>query len=164
MALDSVVGVDIHDAATADLDARTLYEILALRSAVFVVEQDCVYLDADGRDLEPDARQLWIERDGSVVATLRLLRDPDGCARIGRVATAGPARRGGLAEALMRRALELAPSGDVVLGAQSYLEPWYARFGFVRDGEDYLDDGIPHLPMRLRRPLPSGRLRHDEAN
>jgi ElaA protein len=40
---------------------------------------------------------------------------------------------------------------EVVLGAQSYLETWYAEFGFVRDGDDYLDDGIPHLPMRLRR-------------
>ena len=64
--------------ALADLDPATLYRILALRSDVFVVEQDCVYPDPDGRDLEPDARQLWIERDGAVVATLRLLRDPDG--------------------------------------------------------------------------------------
>jgi ElaA protein len=143
--------MDVQDSATADLDARTLYNILALRAAVFVVEQTCIYLDPDGRDLEPDARQLWIEQDGSVVATLRMLRDPDGCARIGRVATAIDARGRGLADALMRRALVLAPTGDVVLGAQSYLADWYARFGFVRDGADYLDDGIPHLPMRLRR-------------
>jgi ElaA protein len=143
--------VDILDAATADLDARTLYGILALRSAVFVVEQDCVYLDLDGRDMERDARQLWIEQDGVVVATLRLLRDRDGSARIGRVATAVNARRSGLAEALMWRALELAPDVDIVLGAQSYLADWYGRFGFVRDGADYLEDGIPHLPMRLRR-------------
>lgn len=143
--------MDVRDAATADLDARTLYGILALRSAVFVVEQDCVYLDPDGRDLEPEARQLWIERDGSVVATLRMLRNPDGAVRIGRVATATGARRGGLAEALMRRALELVPDGEVVLGAQAYLEDWYGKFGFVRDGADYDEDGIPHLPMRLRR-------------
>jgi ElaA protein len=149
--LDNVDQVHIHDAATAELDARTLYQILELRSAVFVVEQNCVYLDMDGRDLEPDARQLWVERDGAVIATLRLLRDPDGCARIGRVATAMSARRGGWAEALMRRALKLVPDGDVVLGAQVYLADWYARFGFVRDGVEYLDDGIPHLPMRLRR-------------
>lgn len=155
--------VDVRDAATADLDARTLYGILALRAAVFVVEQNCVYLDPDGRDLEPGARQLWIERDGTVAATLRLLRDPDGSARIGRVATAATARRAGLAEALMRRALELVPAGDVRLGAQSYLEGWYARFGFVRDGDDYLEDGIPHLPMRLRRPMPSAGLRPDRA-
>jgi ElaA protein len=156
--------VDLRDAATGDLDARTLYGILALRSAVFVVEQDCIYLDPDGRDLEPGARQLWVERDGAVVATLRMLRDPDGCARIGRVATAVAARRQGLAEALMQRALELVPDGDVVLGAQTYLAVWYGRFGFVRDGEDYLDEGIPHLPMRLRRPPHAAPLRDDVQN
>ena len=141
----------MRDAATTGLDARTLYGILALRAAVFVVEQDCVYLDPDGRDLEPDARQLWIEQDGAVVATLRLLRDTDGTARIGRVATSKAARGARLAAALMRRALELAPQGDVVLGAQAYLEDWYAQFGFERDGADYDEDGIPHLPMRLHR-------------
>ena len=143
--------MDVRDALTTDLDARTLYGILALRAAVFVVEQDCAYLDPDGRDLEPDARQLWIETDGAVVATLRLLRERDGSARIGRVATAAGARGAGLAELLMRRALELAPGGDVLLGAQTYLQRWYARLGFVRDGEDYVEDGIPHLPMRLHR-------------
>ncbi len=143
--------MDVRDATIAELDPRTLYGILALRCAVFVVEQDCVYLDPDGRDLEPDARQLWTERDGAIVATLRLLRDPDGCARIGRVATAASARGAGLAAQLMRHALALVPDGDVVLGAQSYLEQWYAQFGFVRDGADYDEDGIPHLPMRLAR-------------
>jgi ElaA protein len=143
--------VEIRDAATAELDPRTLYGILALRAAVFVVEQDCVYLDPDGRDLEPGARQVWATQGGTVVATLRLLRDADGTARIGRVATAESARGAGLAAALMRRALELAPTGDVVLGAQSYLHRFYEQFGFVRDGADYDEDGIPHLPMRLRR-------------
>jgi ElaA protein len=51
----------------------------------------------------------------------------------------------------MRRALELVPAGEVVLGAQCYLEKWYERFGFVRDGADYDEDGIAHLPMRLHR-------------
>lgn len=143
--------MEVRDAATAQLDARTLYGILALRAAVFVVEQDCVYLDPDGRDLEPDARQLWIEQDGVVTATLRLLRDADGTARIGRVATTPGARGAGLAAALLRRALELVPEATVVLGAQRYLEHWYAQFGFVRDGADYDEDGIPHLPMRLPR-------------
>jgi ElaA protein len=149
--VDTVERVKVQDAATAELDARTLYGILALRATVFVVEQDCVYLDPDGRDLEPDARQLWIERDGAVLGTLRLLRDPDGTARIGRVATLATARGEGHAGALMRRALELVAAGEVVLGAQRYLEGWYEQFGFVRDGADYDEDGIPHLPMRLRR-------------
>jgi ElaA protein len=146
--------VQVQEAVVAALDPVTLYRILALRSEVFVVEQDCVYADPDGRDLEPDARQLWIEQDGAVVATLRLLRDPDGRARIGRVATAASARGSGLAAALMRRALELAGDREIVLDAQTYLFDWYRRFGFVRDGADYVDDGIPHVPMR--RALQSG--------
>jgi ElaA protein len=149
---------EVRDAATEDLDARTLYGILALRSAVFVVEQNCVYLDPDGRDLEPSARQLWIERDGVVAATLRLLLDREnaGPARIGRVATAMDARGHGLAARLVRRAIELAGNREVVMGAQAYLENWYAGLGFVRDGDDYDEDGIPHLPMRLRRGSSSG--------
>jgi ElaA protein len=143
--------VDVRDAQLADLDPVTVYRILALRSAVFVVEQDCVYLDPDGRDLEPTARQLWIERDGAVVATLRLLLDADGAARVGRVATAEGSRGQRLAEQLMHRALELSHGREVVLGAQSYLQDWYGRLGFVRDGADYVEDGIPHLPMRLSR-------------
>jgi ElaA protein len=79
-----------------------------------------------------------------------LLRDPDGTARIGRVATAISARGAGFAATLMRHALSLT-SGAVVLGAQAYLEQWYGGFGFVRDGADYIEDGIVHLPMRLHR-------------
>ena len=140
--------MDVHDAPTADLDPATLYAILALRSAVFVVEQECVYLDPDGRDLEPTARQLWVTRDDAVAATLRMLEDADGTARIGRVATRADSRGAGVAALLLRRALELAGSREVVLDAQTYLFDWYTRFGFVRAGDDFLDDGIPHVPMR----------------
>ena len=138
----------VHDALLADLDAVTLYRILQLRTDVFVVEQHCPYAELDGRDLEASTRQLWIERDAHVVATLRLLVDEDGAARIGRVATASSARREGLAGQLMRRALELASDVDVVLEAQTYLHEWYAQFGFERDGADYIEDAIPHVPMR----------------
>lgn len=138
----------VHVASLAELDAATLYRILRLRTDVFVVEQECPYPELDGRDLEPSARQLWIERDGAVVATLRLLWDPDGTARIGRVATVTSARGDGLAARLMERALGLTGSADVALDAQSYLVGWYTRFGFAADGAEYLDDGIPHVPMR----------------
>lgn len=141
----------VYDAPVAELLPRTLYEILALRSAVFVVEQDCVYLDPDGRDLEPDARQLWTERDGTVVATLRLLCEPDRSARIGRVVTAATARGGGVAAELVRRAVELAGPVDIVLDAQSHLAGWYERLGFAVDGPEFVEDGIPHVPMR--RPI-----------
>ena len=139
---------DVREASLAELDPTTLYLILQLRAEVFVVEQNCVYADLDGRDLEPDARQLWIERDGAVLATLRLLTDPDGAARIGRVVTAAAARGERLAATLMHRAIELAGPRPIVLAAQSYLESWYAGFGFARDGAEFVEDGIAHVPMR----------------
>ena len=146
--------MEVRDAALAELDPVTLYRILALRSAVFVVEQNCVYLDPDDRDLEVSARQLWIAGpSGEVLATLRLLVDADGRYRIGRVATALSARSRGLAALLMRRALELIGDASAVLEAQSYLVEWYARFGFAPAGAEYLEDGILHTPMTRGRPV-----------
>lgn len=140
--------MEVRDAPLAAIEPATLYRILALRSEVFVVEQNCVYLDLDGRDLEPSARQLWIEDDdGSVLATLRLLTDDDGRLRIGRVVTAKSARGAGLSGRLMRRALELVGDAPAVLEAQSYLVKWYATFGFVPSGDEYVEDGILHTPM-----------------
>ena len=143
--------MDVRDATLIELDPMTLYRIMALRTDVFVVEQNCPYPELDGRDLEPSARQIWIERDGAVLATLRLLTDPSGDARIGRVATALPARGAGLAVALMQHALSLTGARAIVLDAQTYLRAWYARFGFVESGPEYVEDGIPHVPMVLTR-------------
>ena len=140
---------EIRTASFRDLGVVTLYAILKLRVDVFVVEQQCAYPELDGRDAEPDARQLWIAgSDGAVLATLRLLADPDGSARIGRVATAVSARGSGLAALLMQRAIELSTGRVIVLEAQSQLQGWYARFGFEVSGADYLEDGIAHVPMR----------------
>ncbi|MGI4895359.1 MAG: GNAT family N-acetyltransferase [Janthinobacterium lividum] len=138
----------LHEAPLAGVAPRVLYAILRVRVDVFVVEQECAYPELDGRDLEPDALLLWAEdASGSVVATSRLLRDPDGRARIGRVATAAGSRRAGVAGSLIRRALTLAPGVETVLDAQAHLAGWYARFGFVVDGPPFDEDGIAHVPM-----------------
>ncbi|MGI8680449.1 MAG: GNAT family N-acetyltransferase [Jatrophihabitans sp.] len=141
-------GPVVQVAAAAELDSVVLYRILALRSEVFVLEQDCVYLDQDGRDLELGAVQLWIEDGGAVVATLRLLSEPGDVTRVGRVATASAARGRGLAGLLMRRAIELSGDRAIVLDAQSPLAGWYGGFGFGVDGPEFIEDGIPHVPMR----------------
>jgi ElaA protein len=141
----------VRDAAAAELDPATLYRILQLRVDVFVVEQHCCYPELDGRDLEPGTRLVWAEDgDGAadVVATLRILAEPDGSARIGRVATAPEARGKGVAARLMSRALDIIGDRRVEMHAQSYLTQWYAGFGFEVCGAEYLDDGIPHTPMR----------------
>lgn len=148
---------ELHLAAPAELDAATLYRILQLRVDVFVVEQQCPYPELDGRDLEPGTRWLWATDAGAVLATLRILREDGHTARIGRVATAPRARTGGIATALMRRALELLdaphteggnPALEILLDAQTPLAGWYQRFGFEVAGPEFVEDGIGHLPMR----------------
>ena len=135
----------------ADLDPLVLYRILRLRDEVFAVEQQCAYNDLDGRDTEPATWHLWIDAASAPTpaCAARLLTDPDGTRVLGRVVTAAVRRRRGLAGAVIDRALTLvAPGEEVVLNAQSQLERWYGRWGFVREGPDFLEDGIPHVPMR----------------
>jgi ElaA protein len=134
-----------------ELDARTAYAVWKLRQDVFVVEQDCAYPDLDGRDDEPGTRHVVLNEGDAVVGYLRILDDGDH-ARIGRVVLARAARRRGLAAPLMRAALADIGDRDVVLDAQSPLAGWYASFGFEVTGEEFLDDGIPHLPMRRAAP------------
>ena len=139
----------LHAARPSTLDPVTLYRILQLRTNVFVVEQRCPYPELDGRDLEPQAEWLWATEDGTLLATLRMLREPDGTVRIGRVATDPGARSRGIAGRLVEFALQrLGDTGEVVLDAQTPLAGWYRRFGFVQCGEEFVEDGIPHVPMR----------------
>lgn len=137
-----------------ELGRDELYDIVQLRERVFVVEQACAYLDADGRD--PDARHLLGLRDGVLVAVLRAFPpDAAGEAAIGRVVTAPEVRGTGLGTELMRvgMARVRATWGPVPvhISAQAHLADWYGRLGFVVTGEGYDEDGIPHLPMTARR-------------
>lgn len=134
----------------AHLDPATAYAVWKLRQDVFVVEQECPYPDLDGRDLEPDTRHVILDHDDVVLGYARVLGDGDSW-RIGRVVLAPEARGQGLADAIMDTALRLSKGRDVVLDAQTPLVGWYATFGFEPDGEEFLEDGIPHTPMRLRR-------------
>ncbi|MCX4473697.1 putative N-acetyltransferase YjcF [Micromonospora sp. MW-13] len=140
--------VEARLASFAELDARTLHDLFRLRVDVFVVEQACPYPELDGRDIEPGTRHLWLTRDGAVVAYLRILADPGGVARIGRVVVAPDARRGGYAGRLMAEALAVVGDRPCVLDAQSHLAGFYARHGFAVSGPEYVEDGIPHTPMR----------------
>lgn len=136
----------------AALAVDDLYDLLALRSRVFVVEQNCAFLDPDGADRE-SAHLLWRDDAGVLVAGLRVV-DPGikyAEPSIGRVVTA-PERRGtGLGRTLMaeglRRCVETWPGQGVRIGAQARLEGFYREFGFVAVCEGYLEDGIPHLIM-----------------
>ncbi|MGY6502232.1 MAG: GNAT family N-acetyltransferase [Acidimicrobiales bacterium] len=131
-----------------ELTTDELYEIIRLRVEVFVLEQDCPYQDLDGRDREPGTVHWWVEVDGVVASYLRVLRDADGTWRLGRVVTRPDSRSRGHSAVLIDSAL--ATMGrPVLIHAQAHLADWYARFGFAVTGDEFLEDGIPHLPMAL---------------
>ena len=136
----------------AALTLDELYGILRLRQRVFVVEQSCPYVDADGKDRR--CRHLWMPGSGDdPQAYLRIV--PPGVSfaepSLGRVITAPEARRSGLGKALMveglARAMAVHGLVPVRIGAQNYLERFYRELGFVRASDDYDEDGIPHLEM-----------------
>jgi ElaA protein len=135
-----------------DIAPRTLYEILRLRSDVFVVEQACAFPELDGHDLDDATRHLWLEADGEVVGYARLLTDPDGGSTIGRLVTPVSRRATGLGKHLMREAMAQA-TYPIRLKAQERLAAWYAQFGFEACGPVFDEDGIAHVPMRLDRPI-----------
>ena len=134
-----------------ELDGRTVYEICRLRQEVFVVEQECAYPDLDGRDVEPETRHILMHDGGRLMGYARVLDDGQ-VWRIGRVVVAADRRGGKAGEGLMVRATMTCIGGrDIVLDAQSHLVSWYAGRNFVVDGPEFLEDGIPHTPMRLSR-------------
>lgn len=138
-----------------ELDALTAYDVWRLRQQVFVVEQGSPYPDLDGRDREPATRHLLLRRDGALVGYARVL-DDGGWARIGRVVVAKPQRGQGLADKLVRAALEVIGEREVRLDAQTGLREWYASYGFAVTGPEFDEDGVFHVPMSRSR-QPDGR-------
>jgi ElaA protein len=137
----------------AELQVQQLYDALALRSEVFVVEQQCIFLDIDG--IDPRGWHLLGHDDaGRLVAYARLL--PPGVKApevvIGRVVTSPGARGTGAGQALMREAgdacARLWPGRPVTLHAQARLERFYQGHGYATVSEPYIEDGIPHIEMR----------------
>lgn len=132
----------------SELSPHEAYAVWRLRQDVFVVEQQAAYHDLDGRDTESTTRHVLVGEP--LLGTLRILDDGE-VWRIGRICLAREARGRGLADVLMQQATALTGDRDVVLDAQSALRRWYARFGFEPDGPDFVEDDIPHTPMRLTR-------------
>ena len=141
----------VHRSWAADLDPPTLYALLRLRVDVFVVEQNCAYPELDGRDLEPRARHYWLGGQGQpepVLGCVRLLKEPDGSYRIGRLCLAEEARGRGLGRRLMNAVLAEVGAGECVADAHRELVAFYESYGFVSDGEPYSWGGVEHVPMR----------------
>ncbi len=141
-----------HTKAFSRLSAAELYEIFRLRLAVFSVEQNCAYQDADGKD--PKAWHIMgMDDKGELHAYARIL--PAGISytepSIGRVITSQAIRGKGTGKELMKRSMDFIKEqfGNVPvrIGAQCYLKKFYSEFGFVIASKEYLEDNIPHVEM-----------------
>ena len=136
-----------------DMQPGLLYDLLALRVDVFVVEQSCVYRELDG--LDKTAKHLLVTKGQEAVGCLRVL--PPGSnelrVRIGRVAVASGWRKHGLARLMVKNAIDAIeleyPSRGICLDAQTYLREFYLSLGFQLNGEEFLEDGVPHVPMQM---------------
>lgn len=152
------------DKTFEQLTTRELYALLQLRSEVFVVEQRCDYQDLDDKDHHPAARHLLGYQDQALVAYLRLLPPGlsySGMSSIGRVVTSPAIRNQGWGAPLMSEGVALClqhwPQYNIKISAQSHLQHYYRRFGFLATGDEYLEDDIPHIAM-VRDTTTSGPL------
>ena len=140
--------------AFSDLSLQELYDIMVLRQEVFVVEQDCPYLDADGKDIVAD--HITIYENSQLIAYTRILAagiSYENYASIGRVVNSSKVRGRGIGVKLMEYSIQECkaryPGIPIKISAQVYLEKFYKDLGFEETGERYLEDNIPHMAMIL---------------
>ncbi len=138
-----------------ELTPKELYSILQLRNEVFIVEQNCPYQDCDNKDLR--AWHLMGMHNDQLLAYSRLLAPGISYSEssIGRVVSSPTARKTGMGKKLMRESIarvrNLFQTDTIRIGAQLYLKKFYESFGFIAEGDTYLEDNIPHIQM-LRKP------------
>ena len=132
-----------------ELTTRELYEILKSRAEIFVVEQNCVYQDLDGKDY--DSLHVFFEEDGKIKAYLRAFRKNDHTVQIGRVLTLqhGTGLGGKLLKEGIRIVRERMNPRYIYIEAQCYATGYYERQGFKICSDEFLEDGIPHVQMIL---------------
>ena len=138
-----------------ELSLEELYSILRLRSVVFVKEQDCAYIDLD--NLDQESWHIFSKKQKEVVAYARIV--PPGLyytdTMICRVVTSKEVRGEGYGKFIVEKAISesfgLFPDNNISIMAQTYLIKFYEEFGFVINGEEFLEDGIPHIEMLLSK-------------
>jgi len=146
--------IDISVKYFDELDTTELYNILQLRSEIFVVEQDCVYQDLDGKDQH--ALHVIGTKNNKAVAYTRIFKSGDyfNVASIGRVIVAKEERRYGYGKVIMEASIEAVKKKlgetSIKISAQTYLKGFYNSLGFKEVGDGYLEDGIPHIAMVLK--------------
>lgn len=139
-----------------ELSGGALYEVLRLRSSIFVVEQECAYLDMDNLDQQALHMLYW--KDQTLCAYQRCLvpgASYEGSS-IGRIVVAPECRGENLGRELVQRGITFNfqrwPNHDICIHAQAYLQKFYASLGFVGEGDEHLEDGILHRHMRYAKP------------
>jgi ElaA protein len=143
--------LEIKIKAFSELSTIELYEILQLRSKVFVVEQDCVYQDIDDHDQK--AFHIMGLKAGKLVAYARIFKAGDhlDLASIGRVIIVKNERQFGYGRIIMKNAISAIEyqfgERSIKVSAQAYLKKFYESLGFKSEGKEYLEDGIPHIAM-----------------
>lgn len=135
----------LHVVSGEHLTAQDVYDIWKIREAVFALEQRCDEADVDGRDLLATTTHLWLA-DTSPASYLRVYGE-DGVRHLGRVCTRRDQRGLGLSGRLIGEAHDRWGASEIALNAQAYLESWYASFGYVRAGANFIEAGIDHVPM-----------------
>ncbi len=146
-----MTGITYHTKSFNELTCGVFHDIIRLREQVFVVEQNCPYLDVDGKD--PLSTHIYARLHDEVVGYCRVL--PPGVSynewSIGRVVTHHHVRRHGVGTKIMLRALGFInthESKSVCISAQTYLKEFYEQLGFRATGKYYLEDNLPHMQMR----------------
>ena len=133
----------------SELSTKEVENIFSLRSEVFVVEQDCVYQDIDGKDQK--ARHLLGKKNNEIIAYSRIFKPGDYFkeASFGRAVVKKSERGKGIGDELVVNSVKNIPEHKIKISAQSYLKEFYVKHGFKAKGEEYLEDGIPHMAMYL---------------
>ena len=132
-----------------EIDSNTLHNIFLLRAEVFIVEQECIYQDIDGKDLK--SIHIIGKKNQEIVAYSRIMNLKNDFSSIGRVLVKKDSRGKGLGKKLMKKSIEEAIKEyrkiKIKISAQEYLRKFYTEIGFKHTGKSYLEDGIPHIEM-----------------
>ncbi|HBI93678.1 MAG TPA: GNAT family N-acetyltransferase [Terrisporobacter glycolicus] len=138
-----------------ELNIEEIYKILALRNEIFIVEQECPYLDCDDKDL--NSYHLFLTENGQIVSYLRILEKGVSYDEIsiGRVAVKKSYRGKGISRKMMQKAIEFIENNlsenTIKIQAQAYLLDFYSSLGFKAVSEEYLEDNIPHIDMIYKK-------------
>ena len=157
--------VTITSKRFSDLSLEELYGILRVRSEVFVMGQNCLYVDPDGRDFE--SVQVFASKGEHIIGCLRIYQKEEGILQIGRVAVIESMRGTGIGRMMMRQAISYVTENltdeKIYLEAQTYAINFYGKLGFKVISDEFLDEGIPHKGMELLIDRASGIMRTDDA-